>query len=291
MQQYNVKTKSKRLSYDLGDLSNETKKSSAGKHVKRLIICLCILLPCLLFGVIMYNGYIKTNKAYAQLERNYVDLAMSYADDYDETANTDDKNMTRNVDFQSLTAKENDIYAWVYMPGTNIDYPILQSGDGVDDDYWLNHNLDGSSGYPGTIFTEKMFGKDFKSFNTILYGHNMKNQTMFGSLHNFEENEEYFDKHQYVYVYTPEMVYKYQIVCASTISDVHLAIAYDGYNTEAGRQQFLDYLMSKATRSRDEIKTGIYDNYITLSTCTNSDVHRFVVLAKCIEKVANKSYD
>lgn len=293
MQEYDVGKRDGRLSYDLENIDYDQRKEDKKKlkkSIKRLIVSAVVIVPCLIFGLIMYNGYIRTNKAYSEIERNYVDLAMSYAGTYEENE-SEDNNMQRNIDFASLTAKENDIYAWIYMPNSNIDYPILQSGEGVEDDYWLNHNLDGSTGYPGTIFTEKMFGTDFKTFNTVIYGHNMKNQTMFGSLHNFEENEDYFKKHEYVYIYTKYMTYKYQVICASTISDIHLALAYNGYDTESQRQQFLDYLLSKASFSRGDVKMGIYDSYITLSTCTNSDVNRFVVLAKCVEKISNRDYD
>lgn len=285
----NEKKKSnQRLSYNLNQKGNSNEKRK--KIIKISSIAAAILIPCIIFGAVMYNGYVKTNKAYEEAEREYTQLAMSYVSS-DEDVDIEDEGMSRRVDFTALSEQEKDIYAWIYIPNTSVDYPILQSGDDkTDDDYWLNHNMDGSSGYPGTIFTERMFGKDFKTFNTVIYGHNMKNQTMFGGLHNYE-HEDYFKEHPYVYVYTADMTYKYQLVCSSTISDVHLAVAYNGYKTEQQRQQFLDYLLGSASVTDTDISTGIYDNYITLSTCTNSDTNRFVVLAKCIDKVSNRDYD
>lgn len=291
-----------RLSYDLNAISQEQnqqaeedaeKQEKVKKIIKISSIAAAILIPCIIFGSVMYNGYIKTEQAYDQVEREYTDLAMSYVTEYeadDETAEDIDVNMGKSVDFAALAKQEKDIYAWITIPDTSVDYPILQSSDEKnDEDYWLNHNLDGSTGYPGTIFTERMFGKDFKTFNTVIYGHNMKNQTMFGGLHNYE-HKDYFNEHPYVYVYTPQMTYKYQVVCAATISDAHLAVAYNGYKTESQRQQFLNYLLSNSVTMSD-IETGIYDNYITLSTCTNSDVQRFVVLAKCVDKMSSSDYD
>lgn len=295
MKQYNIEGKKKRILYDLNSSrqkqTDDEKKEKTKKIVKVSSIVAIILVPCIIFGAVMYNGYVKTEEAYAAVEREYTDLAMSYVTEYDNTdKDISDVNMGRNVDFTALSEQEPDIYAWITIPETSIDYPILQSGDDkTDEDYWLNHNMDGTAGYPGTIFTEKMFGKDFKTFNTVIYGHNMKNQTMFGGIHNYS-NKEYFENHKYVYVYTPQMVYKYEIVCSATISDIHLAVAYNGYKTEQQRQQFLNYLLSSADIVND-IDTGIYDNYITLSTCTSSDTQRFVVLAKCIDKLSSGDYD
>ena len=291
-----TKTSKRKLSYDLNTISqpeqeDDEKQEKIKKGIKVASIATIILVPCIIFGSVMYNGYVKTERAYDAVEREYADLAMSYVTDgAADNKDIADANMGKNVDFTALSKQESDIYAWITIPDTSVDYPILQSGDDkADEDYWLNHNLDGSAGYPGTIFTEKMFGKDFKTFNTVIYGHNMKNQTMFGGLHNYSDKE-YFNNHKYVYIYTTQMTYKYEIVCAATVSDVHLAVAYKGYKTESQRQQFLNYLLSNASVVND-IDTDIYDNYITLSTCTTTDTQRFVVLAKCIDKMSNSDYD
>lgn len=298
---YNLNDDSKkRLSYNLNapvesdsNDGNGGRKFQVPKWVKGCIVAALIVVPCVAFGVVMWNGYNKTEQAYAEAEREYVDLAMSYVTEIEDDGSGSgggDEYMSREVDFEQLKTVQEDIYAWISIPETNVEYPILQSGaDKKDDNYWLNHNLDGSYGYPGTIFTERMFGKDFKTFNTVIYGHNMKNKTMFGQLHEFV-NQEYFDAHRYVYIYTETMTYKYEIVSASTISDVHLAVGYNGYKTETQRKQFLEYLQSNSTMQRD-VNTGIYDNYITLSTCTNSDTNRWVILAKCVDKVSATNFD
>ena len=64
-------------------------------------------------------------------------------------------------------------------------YPVVQGGD--DDTYYLNHTIDGTEGYPGSIYTERINAKDFSDFNTVIYGHNMKDGSMFMGLHNFED--------------------------------------------------------------------------------------------------------
>lgn len=101
-------------------------------------------------------------------------------------------------DFGQLHEQNEDIYAWIVVPGTQVDYPLLQS---ETDNYYLDYNLDHIKGYPGCIYTNQCNRKDFSDYNTVLYGHNMKNGSMFGSIHSFED-ETFFDGHPYIYVYT-----------------------------------------------------------------------------------------
>ena len=89
------------------------------------------------------------------------------------------------VDFAGMWETNEDVYAWITVPGTVIDYPILQHA--TDNTYYLNYNIDGSYGYPGCIYTENMNSKEFTDNNTVIYGHNMKNGTMFAGLHKFED--------------------------------------------------------------------------------------------------------
>ena len=99
----------------------------------------------------------------------------------------------KEVDFADLQANTNeDIYAWICIPDTAIDYPILQHP--TDNTYYLNYNLDGSRGYPGCIYTEDYNARDFSDPVTVLYGHNMKNGTMFAGLHKYGDSE-YMDSH------------------------------------------------------------------------------------------------
>ena len=93
----------------------------------------------------------------------------------------------KDIDFAALQEENSDVYAWIYVPGTNVDYPVLQHPE--DDTYYLEHNMDGSKGLPGCIYSESVNTKDFTDPNTVLYGHNMKNGSMFASLHNFEDQQ------------------------------------------------------------------------------------------------------
>ena len=87
------------------------------------------------------------------------------------------------IDFASLQARNPDVYAWITVPGTQVDYPILQSAS--DNGYYLDHTIDGEEKPEGSIFTENYNSKDFEDPNTVIYGHNMKNGSMFRTLHDY----------------------------------------------------------------------------------------------------------
>ena len=185
----------------------------------------------------------------------------------------------KNLDWNAIKAENQDIYAWIYIPNTNVDYPVLQHP--TDDTYYLNHNLDGSEGYPGCIYTESLNKKDFSDPNTVLYGHNMKDGSMFETLHKFEDNQ-FFEDNCYVYIYTPEKTYVYEIYTASEFSNAHILEAYD-FGTEEGYNQFINDLAnvrSMSAHKRDGIGVGYGRNLLTLSTCiANQPDERWIVTA------------
>ena len=95
------------------------------------------------------------------------------------------------INFTKLWEINTDLYAWIKIPNTAIDYPVAQY-PGDDDSYYLNHNMYKESAFAGCIYTEKLNKKDFSDPNTVLYGHNMQNGTMFRALHSFRDKD-FFD--------------------------------------------------------------------------------------------------
>lgn len=189
-------------------------------------------------------------------------------------------------DFEELRAQNEDIYAWITVPGTQTDYPVLQS---ETDNYYLEHNLDGSSGYPGTIYTNKCNAKDFSDYNTVLYGHNMGNGTMFGDLHLFEE-ETFFEEHDRIIVYTQEKRLTYQIYAAVKFSDVYIPAYYDVHTAE-GMLSFAEalenYMDEPESHLRADMSLTGEDRLITLSTCVkNERPRRYLVIGKLTEEAS-----
>ncbi len=174
----------------------------------------------------------------------------------------------KDIDWESLYAENEDIYAWIYLPPTPIDYPVLQHP--TDPDYYLNRNIDLSEGYPGCIYSQCGNSLDFTDPNTVLYGHNMYDNMMFTTLHWFE-GKEFFEETPYVYIYLPGKVLVYQIYAAYTTNNMNQLTTYD-YSNPVNFQAYLDYTRS-GSRPTDHYRYDIeltYDNHIlTLSTCVD----------------------
>jgi len=180
------------------------------------------------------------------------------------------------IDFEEWQSRNEDIYSWIYIPDTRVNHPIVQSK--TDDKYYLNHDIDGNATIAASIFTERRNTTSFSDYNTLIYGHNMKNGTMFADILKYRDSE-FFENHREVYIYTPERAYKYRIFAAYVNDNNHVLYAND-FSTEQGFQTYLDMIRSKTDGIFDksfEIKTS--NRIITLSTCTASRSERFLIQA------------
>lgn len=190
------------------------------------------------------------------------------------------------IDFPYLWTINEDIIAWITIPGTNIDYPILQHP--TDDSYYLNHNIDGSYGYPACIYTESLNSKDFTDPNTVIYGHNLKAKTMFSELHKFE-NRDFFEEHDEIIIYLPDKTLYYRIFAAHVYDDRHLLYSFDfsDENIYSGfLQSIYDIRDMNANINRDITVTS-QDRIISLETCmpNKSDAEkRLLVHAVLLEE-------
>lgn len=193
------------------------------------------------------------------------------------------------VDFKALWEINTDVCAWISVPGTQVDYPVLRREEAQNpyDDYYLQHTAEKTAGLPGAIYMEPCNAADFSDANTVLYGHNMRNGTMFGSLHEFE-NDDFFDEHEDVYVVTPEKTFVYRIYAAVTYSDLHIMGSYD-FDSPADFERFADSLREGRSMTdlfREELEVTAGAKLLTLSTCIKGeDDKRFLVVAVLTDEV------
>jgi sortase B len=192
----------------------------------------------------------------------------------------------KNLDWDELAEENEDIYAWIYVPGTNIDYPVLQHPS--DDSYYLNYNMKGTKGYPGCIYTEYQTSKEFTDFDTVIYGHNMKNDTMFSTLHNYEDKS-FFLNCPYIYIYTDNKVLVYDVFAAYTGDDAHILNTND-FSTGEGRQKYISEILAYGEESaliRDDAAQEVTTDsrILTLSTCVSGKPNnRFLVQAVLVSE-------
>lgn len=179
------------------------------------------------------------------------------------------------MNLQALRYVNQDVLGWIYIPETPISYPVMMA-DSRDE--YLHTTWDGKYNYAGSIYLEHKNMRDFSDYNTILYGHRMKNDAMFGSLSYYEE-QSYRDAHPYVY-----------IVCSDGIRRYEVFAAYEAeLSTETYRLYFPDDGQKEASVSyyleRNVLETeripNAQDHILTLSTCvgTGAEDYRWVVHA------------
>ena len=173
-----------------------------------------------------------------------------------------------------LRAQYPDVVGWITIPGTQIDYPFVQA---EDNDKYLRADINGDYLYAGSIFMDALSAPDFSLFNTIIYGHNMKNGSMFGTLPIFRD-EETFNRLTEGTVFLADAEYQFEIfACLLTNHDD--SIVYTSLqNTAVEKQALLDYLKESASQYR-EIGVSTDDHILTLSTCSYefSDARTVVV--------------
>lgn len=169
----------------------------------------------------------------------------------------------------------------------DISFVIQQQTAFEDDmrgaDYFLKHNPDGSEGYPGQIFTESETSMDFLGFNwfnSVIYGHNMKDKSAFGWIRTFTE-EDVFNNYNYAYIYySTGAVARYKLACISTVSDANLTTQFNGFDSLSDQSDFLDYIYDCATNIKIKKTDNMINNsrYVTLSTCLGDDTKRRALL-------------
>ena len=243
-----------------------------------MIFILIIIIASICLGKYYFSLFLQENKTKV------------LQDDFVTQEKTSDDPMDQWMDFDKIKQTNQDIYAWIYIPNTLVNYPILQSKDNMDEDYYLTHNLDLSSGYPGCIYTQKRNSKDFTDRDTVIYGHNMRDNSMFGSLHQYEDAE-FFKNNPDIYIYTPQKTLHYRIFTTFESDDKLILNYYHDFKEDSVYQDYLSGLIANTNEKANidsSVSLGKDDKMITLSTCMGNDSYRYLVCAYLKdEKVLN----
>ena len=261
------------------------------KKKTKYFIALIAFLVVIAIGIVLILREAQERKSAAEKVEEITEVVNDVEPVKDEVEETPYSNLgieipEKNLDWNKLHKENEDIYAWITVTDTTVDYPVLQHP--TDNTYYLNNNIDGTPGYPGCIYTEDYNAKDFSDKNTVLYGHNLKDKTMFSSLHNYEDDDT-FSKDQYIYIWTENDVFVYKVFAAYEFNSNHLLLNYD-YNNEYVYEQYIKDIFNVKDNGygianiKDDIDVTKEDRIITLSTCTtdhNSD-QRFLVVGVLI---------
>ncbi|HKK95407.1 MAG TPA: class B sortase [Anaerovoracaceae bacterium] len=178
------------------------------------------------------------------------------------------------IDFDAVWEINEDVIGWIKVEGTEVDYPILQHP--TKDNYYMDHDIEDVQAWiPGSIYINLNNSPDFMDNNTVIYGHNMGNKTMFGTLMDFY-TEDFFNEHSEIIIYTPEHIYTYEIFAAVTYNNKLIPALYD-LDTKSGYQAFIDslYETSSSRNHYTDREVTTDDKIITLSTCTIDHDHNY----------------
>lgn len=196
-----------------------------------------------------------------------------------EPAGEDPSVVLPTVDFDVLRETGPDIIGWLTLPDTAINYPVTQADD---NEYYLHHLYDGTYNKVGCLFADYENQEDFSDHNTIIYGHNMRDGSMFAALNEYDE-QSYFDGHPQMYLVTPGGGYVVEIFTAFVAKPSE-----SGSDTSPWRLSFKDdgayttWLSEMAGRSviETDVTVTSSDKVLTLSTCTPGGASRFIVMGK-----------
>lgn len=179
------------------------------------------------------------------------------------------------VNFDFLLGENKDIIGWIQVDGTKIDYPVLY--DTTYNRYYLNHNFKGTNTGYGSIFVLGENAGDFTDFNTVVYGHNMLDGSMFAQLHQFRKKE-FFDSHGQIILYTPERKLTYQVFASYRRDNLNIILNND-FSTEELRAQYIDsiYAQTAVANFNLDYQVTASDRILTLSTCIGNPAYRYVV--------------
>ncbi len=259
-----IRTKSKTKPGGNGNKNIRRRRSRWLRFFQNALIAvfLVLLIFCLFHLSRVFSVYEKGAKEYRQL-----------VEESGEVKGNEGEELTK-ADLDGLRRQNPETAAWIEVPGTRISYPVMHTENNV---YYLNHTFSGEENIAGSIFMEALNAEDFTDIHTVVYGHNMRNGTMFAGLKKWRE-ESYFEEHPYIYLTLDGGIYRYDIFsCYTTRED---SAAYTlAFGSEEERENFLREL--KENRLYDTgVEVDTEDRILTLSTCTANGEKRFVVHAK-----------
>ena len=250
-----------------GTRYKKSKKSIVIKKIISLILFLFFITLFVVSGLKIIN-YMKDEKSN---EKIFDDI---YKNIKIEENNTDDT-AKYNIDFASLKEKNSDTVGFIKVNGTDIEHIVVK---GKDNSYYLNHNFEKHENSAGWIFADYHNKLDGTDKNIIIYGHNMRNNTMFGTLKNilnkdWQENEE----NKFITFITENETSIYEVFSVYQIE------AEDYYmKVDFAKGEFKKYIDNMNSRSKYNFNVDVTeeDNILTLSTCANNNKYRVILHAK-----------
>lgn len=273
--------------------SKNKSKSKNFTYILIFTISIVLLLVSLVNILIILKEYKDADNLYSQMQ-DYLEVETAGSsntasdnnlpnDPTDDKVVFDDDLQSKNeelqfkIDFDRLHEINEDIIGWIYFDNDVINYPIAQADD---NDFYLRRTITGEHNNAGTIFSDYKNNYDFSDYNTFLYGHNMRDGSMFAFLNKYTDIDNY-QQYPSFWIVTPEGQHQYEIFSLYQTGSVSESFQISFYSEE-DYASYLDHVKDLSIHDT-EVEVDSSDNIITLSTCLyNDNTRRFLVHAKRI---------
>lgn len=254
------------------------------KHRKLIKIINIVLIAVFVIaafniGKIYYN-YSKADNTYDEIQDEYVSSNKHQTIPDKTTSDAPEQTISPEipitVDFDALLNRNKDVIGWLFCPDTVINYPVVQ---GENNDQYLRKDLDGKYLVSGMLFADYRNGALDENANYIIYGHNMKNGTMFSSIAKYKQ-QSYYDQHPIMYYLTPDGNYKLELFAG-------LVVKRDDkiYLPNQSEEEFAELIEEYRAKStfKSDVELKYNDTIVTLSTCSYEfDNARYIVIGRLI---------
>ena len=257
---------------------NAISKKPAKRKKTRVKTIIRSLIAIVLIGVIAYCAYMLYDyysdvAAENAIHDQLIGFKPSLPSQLPTTAPDGSKPPYTNQGIVDLQKKHPDAVGWIEIPNTKIDYPFVQSAkdrkNGVgknSEDEYLRKDINKDYLYAGTLFMDSRNERDLSDFNTIIYGHNMKSDSMFGTLRYFKQ-QSFFDTNKTGTIFTDHRVYTLEIFAFLECNDDDWVIYNPKIDNEKDRTAFLTHVKKLAKSHYRDIGVTNSDHLVTLSTC------------------------
>lgn len=263
----NIKDKKSKNNKD-----NKANKQNKTNKAKRIIVSILFLI---FFSIMIFTGikivlWLKENK---ESKGIIEDIQNSIT--INDKINTIDK---YNIAFNNLKQKNTDTIAWIKVNGTNIEYPVVKT---TNNDYYMTHSFDKSNNSAGWVFMDYKDRFDGTDNNMVIYGHNRRDGSMFGTLKNILTEEWQSNEENFIIPFiTENEKAKYQVFSIYKVEKEDYYIT-TNFGTDKEFQEFINKIKTRSVKDFN-VNVTTQDSILTLSTCADNNKYRVVLHAKKI---------
>ena len=241
------------------------------------LLMLVILSICIIISINKIYKWDIDNKKNKLVKNEIQNTAIIYKTEKSEiSSDISNDEDDYEINFANLKETNKDVVGWLDVPNTNIKYPVVKA---KDNSYYLTHNFSGEYNYGGWIFADYRNNCDGSDKNLVIYGHNVRDNSMFGSLKNILEEKWYNDENNYNITFMTENkndIYRVFSIYKIEAEDYYIQTKFKDNNAF---EEFANKIKERSIKNFD-VQVGAEDSILTLSTCANNNKYRVVLHAK-----------